>query len=108
LAAILDRLLSAGGGSGLADDERFAGGVDDFGGDRVQAVDLQDTLDLGEEACEEAEVAVGGTRDRADGLGVGEVCGAQREAEALPVVGEDEAQLVGAQRLVAVREAMRL
>jgi hypothetical protein len=43
----------------LADDERLAGGVDDFGGDRVQAVDLQDALDLREEAREETEVAVG-------------------------------------------------
>jgi len=36
----------------LADDERFAGGVDDFGGDRLEVVDLEDPLDLGEEAVQ--------------------------------------------------------
>jgi hypothetical protein len=64
---------------------------------------LQDALDLGEEACEEAEFAVGGPRDRGDRFGVGEVVDRQVQVEALPVVGEDEAQLVGAQRLSGAR-----
>lgn len=33
--------MSAPRRSGLADDERLACGVDDFGGDRVEAVDLE-------------------------------------------------------------------
>jgi hypothetical protein len=53
----------------LAQDERLARGVDDFGGDGVEAVDLHDALDLGEEADEQAEVAVGGPRDRGDRFG---------------------------------------
>ena len=42
-----------------ADDEGFAGGVDDFLGDGGHLVDLQDAFDLRGEAAGEAEVAVG-------------------------------------------------
>lgn len=51
-----------------------------------------------------SEVAAGDARDGGDGFGVGEVFGGQRE-EALPVVGEHEAQFVAAERPVVVGEA---
>lgn len=68
-----------------------------FARDCGELVDVEDPGDLGEQALHEAEVAVGDPRDDGDGFGVGEVLGAEREAEALPVVGEDEAQLVDAE-----------
>jgi hypothetical protein len=89
----------------LADDEAFAGGFDDLARDRGEVVDFEDALDLGEEAVDEAEVAVGDSGDGGDRFGVGEVLGGELKAERLPVVGEDEAQLVGAQRPVLVGEA---
>jgi hypothetical protein len=46
-----------------ADDQRLAGRLNDFPGDRGQAVDLHDPLDLGEEALDEAEVADGDAGD---------------------------------------------
>jgi hypothetical protein len=60
---------------------------------------------LGEEAVDEAEVAVGDARDGRDRFGVGEVLGGQREAELVPVAREYEVQLVGAERPVMVGEA---
>ena len=79
----------------MADDERLACGVDDFGGDRLEVVDLEDPVDLGEQARDQAKVAAGGPGDCCDRFGVGEVLGGQAEVEASVVVGEDEAQFVG-------------
>jgi hypothetical protein len=42
-----------------ADDEGFAGRFDNFFSRCVELVDLQDALDLGDEAAGEAEVAAG-------------------------------------------------
>jgi hypothetical protein len=54
---------------------RLTGGFDDFAADRGEVVYLQDAGDLREEALDEAEVAVGDTRDGGDCVGVGEVLG---------------------------------
>src|SRR5690625_5494627 len=85
----------------LAGDERAGGCVDDVVGDGVELVDLQDASDLGEEAFEEAEVASGDAFDRGDGLGVGEVFGVESAAEALPVAGQDEQQILACEGAVA-------
>jgi hypothetical protein len=90
---------------GLADDEAFAGGFDDLARDRREVVDLEDAPDLGKEAVDEPEVAVGDPGDGGDRLGVGEVLGGEFEAERAPVVGQDEPQLFGAERPVLVGEA---
>ncbi len=47
------------GRSDGADDEGFAGGVDDFVGDGVELVDVHDSVDLRHEAGGEPEVAAG-------------------------------------------------
>ena len=46
-------------GSGDTDDQGALCGFDDVVGDGVEFLDLQDPLDLGEEAFEEPEVAAG-------------------------------------------------
>jgi len=92
----------------LPDDERVAGGLNYFACDGGELVDVEDPGDLGEQALHEAEVAVGDARDGGDGFGVGEVLGAEREAEALPVVGEDEEQFVGASDSYRCAKPMRL
>ena len=87
-----------------ADDQRLTGGFDDFPGDRAQAADLQDALDLSEQALDEAEVSAGDAGDGRDGFGVGEVVGGQGQAQLGSVVLQDEDQLVGGQRPVLVDE----
>ncbi|GAB2518817.1 hypothetical protein GCM10027064_15640 [Microbacterium petrolearium] len=77
-------------GSGDTDDQGALCGFDDVVGDGVEFVDLQDPLDLGEEAFEEPEVAAGDPCDGCDGLGVGEVVGVEGLAEGSPVSLEDE------------------
>jgi hypothetical protein len=102
LAAFCQHFLAV---SGLSDDESVTGGLDHFARDGRELVDLEDARDLGKEAVDEAEVAVGDASDGSDGFAVGEVVGAESQAEPLPVVGQDEAQLVGTERFVAVGEA---
>jgi hypothetical protein len=75
----MDPPAVAGAGSG-ADDERFAGGFDDFARDGLQLVDLEHAADLGEETVDETDVAAGDAGD-GDGFRVGEVLGGEREAE---------------------------
>lgn len=58
-----------------AEEERFAGGFDDFGGDGVELVDVADAPDPDEEALDEAEIAVGDAGDGGDRFGGGEVIG---------------------------------
>jgi len=82
--------------------ERFPGGFDDLAGYGAQLVDLEHALYLGEETLNEAEVPAGDARDCCDGFSVSEVFGGEVEAELVPVVGEHEAQLVGAERPVVV------
>ncbi|WP_233542673.1 MFS transporter [Kocuria tytonis] len=59
----------------LAGDAGAGGCLDDVDGDCVELVDLQDASDLGEDAFEEAEGALGDAFDRDDGLGIGEALG---------------------------------
>ena len=92
-------------GSGDTDDQGALCGFDDVVGDGVEFVDLQDPLDLGEEAFEEPEVAAGDPCDGCDGLGVGEVVGVEGLAEGSPVSLEDEQQFVLSQGPVLVGEA---
>ena len=92
-------------GSGDTDDQGALCGFDDVVGDGVEFVDLQDPLDLGEEAFEEPEVAAGDPCDGCDGLGVGEVVGVEGLAEGSPVSLEDEQLFVLSQGPVLVGEA---
>ena len=87
-----------------SDDEGLSGGVDDVGGDDVELVDLQDAGDLAHESFDESEVASGDAGDGVGGLGV--VCGVgiERQAELLPVVGEDDGEVFGVQGPVLVGE----
>lgn len=80
MAAFCDRSLSL-----IPDDEDAGGGFDDVIGDGLKLVDLEYSVDLGEEAFEEAEVAARDAFDRGDGLRVGEVVGVEVSAEAFPV-----------------------
>ena len=88
-----------------ADDQRLAGGLDDFPGDRAQVVDLHDAPGLGEQSLDEAEVAAGDAGDGRDGFGVGEVVGGQGEVQLGPVVLQDKEQFGGRERPVLVDEA---
>jgi len=54
----------------VADDEGAACGLHDVAGDNRELVDLQDALDLDEQAVDQAEVAAGDAADGGDGLGV--------------------------------------
>ena len=88
------------GGLGEPDDEGGAGGFDDVVGDGVELVDLHDPAHLSEEPVDEAEVAAGNSRDRGDGLRVGEVVGVEGLSELLPVAFEDELQFILRERSV--------
>lgn len=90
--------------SGGADDEGFGGGVDDVSGDDGQIVDLEDAIDLTEQALDEPEIAAGQTDDGSNGLVVGEVGRVQALGEAAPMVGQHEDQFVVGQRPVVVGE----
>ncbi|WP_427170795.1 recombinase family protein [Arthrobacter sp. 92] len=50
----------------MSDEQRFLGGVDGLGGEVLAVVDLEDAVDLGDEAVGESEVAVGGADDGGD------------------------------------------
>ena len=56
--------------------------------------DAQNAVDLNEEALEEAEVTAGQARDGGCRLGIGELVGVELLAEAPPMMGEDEVELV--------------
>ena len=83
-----------------ADDEHLAGGVDDVGVEGVELVDLHDACDLGHESFDESEVAAGDPDDGADGLDVVGVAWVEQQAELVPVVRQDEREVVGVERLV--------
>ena len=68
-------------------------------------VDLEYSVDLGEEAFEETEVAARDVFDRRGGLRVGEVIGVEGAAEAFPVAVEHEEELIAAEGPVVVGEA---
>ncbi|TIH33898.1 ArsR family transcriptional regulator [Subtercola vilae] len=85
VAAFCDRFVSL-----VADDEDAGCGFDDVVGDRIQLVDLEHAVDLGEEPFEETEVAAGDAFDGGDGLCVGEVVGVEGLAESFPVAVEDK------------------
>lgn len=93
------------GGSGESDDEGGTGSFDDVVGDGVELVDLHDPAHLGEEPVDEAEVAAGNSRDRRDGLRVGEVVGVEGLPELSPVAFKDELQFILSERSVLVSEA---
>jgi hypothetical protein len=58
-----------------ADDERFAGRLDNFLGENAQLVDLHNAPRLCEEALDEAEVAAGDACDGGERFGVCEIAG---------------------------------
>lgn len=43
--------------SGLSDDQAVSGGSDNFLGDKLNLIDLEDALDLGQEAGQQPEVS---------------------------------------------------
>jgi hypothetical protein len=88
--------------SDRADDEGLASGVDDFAGQGVQAVDVEDPFDLGDEAGGESEVPAGDPGDGGYGFEGGVVV-AVVEVKLGPVAGEDEGLLIGAERAVVVQ-----
>jgi len=66
LAGFWQRLLAARSPGSPSDEERLAGGFDDFGGDGVEVVYVHDALDLAEQPVDEAEVPAGDPRDGGD------------------------------------------
>ncbi|MDP9398976.1 MAG: hypothetical protein M3P96_14690 [Actinomycetota bacterium] len=99
------RRLVAGSVRVAVDEESFAGGFDDFLGDVVEGVDLEDALDLAEQAVDEAEVAAGDAGDGGDRDGLGELVAAAGHALGVPAVGEDRGEFLGRERAVLVGEA---
>ena len=89
----------------VADDEGAAGGLHDVAGDDRELGDLQDALDLDDQAVDEAEVAAGDAADGGDRLGVGEVGEVEGEPELASVPAQDEEELVVAKWPVLVGEA---
>jgi len=82
-------------------EECFAGGVDDFGGDGSQVVDLSDAVDLGEQSVDEAEVAAGDAGDGGDRDGLGVIVVAGDRVVGVPAPGEDDGELVGVEGAVS-------
>ena len=72
----------------VADEECVAGGFDDFWGDGLELVDVQDAFDLGEEAVDEAEVAAGDPGDGGDRDRAGELV-AVGQSIGVPATGQD-------------------
>jgi len=64
-----------------ADDQGLARGCDHLGGHRVEFVDLEDPVDLGEDAGYEAEVAGGDAGDRSQSVRIAERAFGQLQAE---------------------------
>lgn len=87
------------------DHERAPGGFDHIVADDRKAVDLEDALDLDEQAVEQPEVAASDACNSRTCLGVGEVSGIERQAELSPVTGEHERQFVSLQGPLLVGEA---
>lgn len=79
------------------DEQGFTRCFDDFFGDAVELLHDADARDLGKEALDEAEVAVGDAGDGYDGFGVGEVLWIDTQAELLPAVRDDEGEFFGAE-----------
>lgn len=79
-----------------SDDKSVAGGVDDLGGDPVDAfVEFHHSFGLFQEPGDQPEVACGGAVDRGDGLGsdgVGDV-----QAQVGEGCGQDGGEFVGGQ-----------
>src|SRR6218665_444908 len=100
VAAFCDRFVSL-----VADDEDAGCGFDDVVRDRVELVDFEYAIDLGEESFEEAEVAAGDPFDGGDGLCVGEVVRVESLAESFPVAIENEKEFFAAEGAVLVGES---
>jgi hypothetical protein len=73
----------------LADDEAFAGGLDDLARDGREVVDVKHPLDPGNEPVDDAEVARKPATVAIASVSV-RFLGGQPEAQRSPVVGEDE------------------
>jgi hypothetical protein len=56
----------------VSDKERFLGGVNDFRCELARLIDVEDPVDLGDEAVGDSEAAVSGADDRSEGCGVRE------------------------------------
>jgi long-chain acyl-CoA synthetase len=97
LAVFFDRSVSL-----VADDEDAGCGFDYVVGDGVELVDLQYTVDLGEESFEESEVAAGDAFDGGDRLRVGEVVRVEDLAESFPMAVEDEQEFFASEGPVMV------
>ncbi len=69
----------------LADDQVLL-----CGSDRAEVIDVEDALDLGKQALEEAEVSARNPGDRGDRLRIGEVGRVESEAQLLPLVLQNE------------------
>ena len=82
--------------------------MDDVGVECVELVDLHDPGDLGHEAFDESGVAAGDPYDGADGLEVVGVVRVERQAELVPVVGQDEREVVDVQGLYWWAKPIRL
>ena len=62
----------------------------DLLGDRLQLVDLENALDLDEQAVEQAEVAAGDADDGRNGFLIRKILVGKHQVEFLPVMGENE------------------
>src|SRR5688572_30538227 len=81
-----------------ANHETSTGRVHDLAGDRLQAVELRDTSDLGHETIEQAKVARRDPDDGGRGFLIGELGRVQLAAECRPVVAENEGHFLLAER----------
>ena len=86
----------------MADEECFAGGVHDLGGEGIEAVDGLEAMDLAQDAIDEAEVALGDPHDGGHGGGVGDgiTMGCGRDPAC-----EDDGEFLGGEVAVFVGEA---
>jgi hypothetical protein len=91
-----------------ADDQRAAGGFDDFQGDGPDSVDLHEAIGVGKEPVQKAEVAAGNASDGGDGWGIGEIAEIQGQPEAAPVTAQDEGEFTVATGQYRWANPMRL
>jgi len=79
------------------DHQSLAGGLNDLFRDCLQLVNLEDALDFGAEAMQQAEVATGDTDNRRDGFGISKVAIRVGHAQMRPSLRQDMPRLIGTQ-----------
>jgi hypothetical protein len=94
--------LSLGG----TNHEEFPRQLDHFFGDITQFIDLNHPLDLTEQTLEEPEIPTCCPGNSGDGFNIDEVAQVEAQAQLLPLMLENEVDLLAAQRLEVMHKPL--